>query len=100
METKQKKIKNHPDDKVIRVHKKTYDMIRELKGKMTFDDFILNAITFTEGIAKKEHIYVVGDKAFSDLIDARGESILRAVKQSQPPKFPTICIPIGEDNGA
>lgn len=99
-ETKPKtKPKNNPEDKVIRVHKHTYEFIKMLKGNMTFDSFILNAVSFTDQMAKQSKLYAVGDRLFEDLLDARGESILTAAKLKVPPKLPSICVIIGQDNG-
>lgn len=97
-EIKKKKTKN-PGDHVIRVKSDTYVLINKLRGNMTFDAFILNAVTCTEAMATKEQIYIVGERAFKDLLDARGQAIVNAVRTNSTPVFPTICIPMGQDNG-
>lgn len=91
-------IKKKSDDKVIRVHKTTYAMIRELKGSLTYDEFINSAVAFSDAAATSEQFYVVGDKAFRDLLDARGEALLQAVQQKRQPIMPTICVAVGRDN--
>lgn len=97
-EVKKKPSKN-PGDHVIRVKQDTYALINKLRGKMTFDAFILNAVTCTEALATKEQVYIVGERAFKDLLDARGEALLTAARAKTAPVMPTVCIPMGVDNG-
>lgn len=73
---------------------------KKLKLKRaTYDAIFSEALAVMSALISGDEIYVVSEKAFSDLAEARGEAIRQAVREKAPPAWPTVCVRIGNDNG-
>lgn len=82
---------------VVRISTEAYERLKAKKlPKQTYGDFIIALLDLAENLVA-DPIYLSGDKAFSSLLDARGNSILEAVKAQRQPYPVQIAMLTGID---
>lgn len=85
---------------VVRIYKPTHKRLKALKGSKTFIEFLDDAIDTIEMLATKEPVYVVGNKIFEKLPEARGEAIqIAAQGHATNWELPYIAVILGQDTG-
>lgn len=81
--------------KVMRIPIDVYERIKELKGDQSYGTFLLATIEFAEHTSNR--FYVSEGRLFTELLDARGEAIMQAVKAKRQPVPVSIAVIVGED---
>lgn len=84
--------------KLIRVSEEIHERMNTLRGELTYTEFVAQVIRVHEAMQTCAQIYCSNGKFFTDLSDARGESILESVRTKTLPTLPTIYACIGEDD--
>jgi hypothetical protein len=91
-------------DAVIRISKSNHKRLKELlstgEGRFTINDLMQKLLDTMESVQDGQLIYLVNDRTFDDLAEARGEAIMRAVKSKEIPSWPKVAVVIGEDTGS
>lgn len=85
--------------RIMRVETGVYNRIKDLKEKSTFSDYLTMMLDLTEAYLNNPEYYLVEDRTYTDLAEARGQSLLKAVKANKPPELPKILLLVGEDTG-
>ena len=67
--------------------------------RATYDDIFEQALAVMRALIAGDELYIVSEKAFTDLAEARGEAIRQAVRAKQAPSWPAVCVRIGSDDG-
>lgn len=94
-------------DAVIRISAENHDRLREIMvnlratqgKKLTKNQLVEMMLDSLHQIQNSEMIYIVGDKVYREISDARGQAIMDAVKSKEVPSWPEIAIIIGSDDG-
>lgn len=89
--------KEYPD-KIIRIAGYHYDKLSELKGKLSYNEYMDVLLPIAEAVHESDNWYVVGDKMFSSLAEARGAAIMLSVETNTAVEAPLIMITVGRDN--
>ena len=94
--------------RIMRISAENYARITELRTgygrrhkikRVTYDMILDELVRVAEALASGEEIYLVGDRAYEDLPEARGEALMKAVRERRPPNLPIVCVKLGEDQG-
>ena len=94
--------------RVMRISAINYAEFTELKDlyakknkqdKVTFDQFMSELLSVAKLLITGNELYRVDDKVFSDIAEARGASIINAVKRGTTPSMPQIPVRVGTDDG-
>ncbi len=78
--------------------KEAYAKKNRLK-RVTYDSFMHEFLLAAQALLAGSECYLVGNKVYDDLAEARGQAIMSAVEAKQPPVPPVVCVKLGEDNG-
>lgn len=85
---------------VVRIYKETHARLKAIKGDQTFVEFLNDAVDTIEMLATRSPIYIVGDKVFEKLPEARGEAIQDAARLNKHDwDLPYIAVILGQDIG-
>lgn len=95
-------------DVVMRISDANHKRLKQLmtavvesgKKKPAINQLLEEMLDSMETLTNGEVLYLVEDKIFNDLTEARGECILNAVKKKEIPEWPKIVVVIGHDGGA
>lgn len=94
--------------RVMRISGENYAAFTQLKErfarkhklkKATYDEFMVELLKVARMLLDGTELYVVENRVFEDIAEARGEAILSAVRKGEPPVMPLICIVVGRDQG-
>lgn len=93
-------------DVVMRISETNHKRLKKLKELATFPDGkeptanqLFEKMLDTVEQLNGDVVFLVEDRAFNDVSDARGECILRAVRNKTIPIWPKIAVVVAEDEG-
>jgi hypothetical protein len=90
---------NEKKDVVIRISRDNHKRLKALLGGGTINELMEKLLDSMESVSDGELIYVVGNQTFKDIAEARGEAIVRAVKDKSIPMWPKVAVVVGSDEG-
>lgn len=88
-------------DVVIRISDENHKRLKSIYGEleMTTNQVVERMLDTAELVRDGDMVYLVDDKCFQDISEARGESIMIAVKNKDVPSWPKVAVIVGSDNG-
>lgn len=92
-------------DVVIRISEENHIRLKRLmetrtnsKGKKPTTNQLLDSMLLSlENVENGKMVYLVDDKCFYEVSDARGEAIVRSVKNKKPVTMPMVAVIVGKD---
>lgn len=100
MSKKPGRPRKNKDTVPIRVSKKTRDLMKRAKGRLTYDEFFDEVFEVQRIFDRSTKLFLVdGEFIQEDLAAARGFAITNAVKEGRDPNWPEIFLYLGADDG-
>ena len=91
-------MQKKPSWNVIRINNETYQRLKSIKKEhMSFNDIINASLDVSMNALDSKPLFLVGEKLYNDILDARGEAISIAAQTKSKMIKPKILIEIGED---
>ena len=84
---------------VIRVSPSCYKRLQEARKDLSYHAFIESLLDVADKLAVGDVLYLAAGELFIDLKEARGASIVQAVKNASIPEMPEILVRLGKDDG-